>query len=153
MTIKRFRHQAKPSKGITLIEILIVLGVLAVLMSFTMPSVSKAAIKAEVSAAVENMQFSLQMARTVSRASESALVMHISPALGDVAQTISFTSPDGERAYQPLQIQDFTMPANIVLVSESDSFVFDGSGQVQNPGRVSLVSRGDEFVSATIDVF
>ena len=152
MNIKQFRHPAELSKGITLIEILMIVGILAVFMSFAVPSVSNAAIKAEMSAAVENLQYSIQMARKVSRSTESALEMHISPALGDVAQTISFTSTDGGQVHNTLQIQDFALPADIVLVSEIDSFVFNTRGLVHNPGSVSLVSKVDESISSTIDV-
>jgi prepilin-type N-terminal cleavage/methylation domain-containing protein len=152
MNIKQFRHPAEHSKGVTLIEILIVVAVAAVLMSFAVPSVSNAAIKAEMSAAFENLQYSLQMARKVSRTTESALEMHISPAVGDAAQTITFTSPDGGGIRNNLQIQAFTMPAGIVMVSEHDSFIFDSRGLVQDPGSISLVSRADESVSSIIDV-
>jgi prepilin-type N-terminal cleavage/methylation domain-containing protein len=152
MNIKQLRHPAETSKGVTLIEILMVIGVVAVLMSFAVPSVSNAAIKAEMSAAIENLQYSLQIARKVSRTTESALEMHISPVMGDIAQTITFTSPKGDKIHNTLQIQDYTMPSDIVMVSERESFIFDSRGLVQNPGSVSLVSKADESVSRTIDV-
>jgi len=152
MNIKQFRHPAEPSKGITLIEILMVLGVLAVLTSFAVPSVSNAAIKAEMSTAVENVQYSIQMARRVSRTTESALEMQISPVLGDAAQTITFASKSGSRVDPSALIQSYTLPADIVLVSESDTFVFDARGLVNTPGSVSLVSKVDETISTTIEI-
>jgi type II secretory pathway pseudopilin PulG len=152
MKTKQLRQPASHSKGITLIEILLVIGLLVVLLSFAMPSVSGAAIKAEMTSTLENVDYSLQMARKVARATESRVVMNISAAQPDTAQVISFTSPGKNGAANPIQIQDFSLPDDVVLISDHDSFVFDGRGLVENPGRVILVSRVDEAVTTTINV-
>lgn len=152
MKIKQFRHSAHHSKGVTLIEILMVVGVLVILLSFAMPSVSDAAIKAEMNAAAENVQYSLQMARKAARSTESEWTMHVSPALEDSVQTITFTASGNSINSQGFRIQDFTMPGGIALVSNQDSFVFDGRGLVRNPGRVLLVSREDENVTTVIEI-
>lgn len=152
MKIKQLRHPASHARGITLIEMLMVVGVLVILMSFAMPSVSNATIKAEMRAAVENVQYSLHLARKVARSTESELVMHISPVLQGAPQTISFTSPNGENTRNVMQIQDFALPEEIVLVSDQEAFFFDHRGLVKNPGSVSLVSRDDETVTTAIDV-
>lgn len=152
MKIKQFRHPASHAKGVTLVEILMVVGVLVILMSFAMPSVSNATIKAEMSAAVENVQYSLHLARKVARSAETGVVMHISPILQEAPQTISFTSPDLKRARNVVQIQDFTLPETIVLVSDQEAFLFDQRGLVKNPGSISLVYRDDETVTSAIDV-
>jgi Tfp pilus assembly protein FimT len=152
MNIKQLRHPASHSKGITLIEILLVIGLMVILLSFAMPSVSGAAIKAEMNSTFENVQYSMQMARKVARTTESTVVMNISPAMPDAAQTITFTSPGKNGAKSGLQIQDFTIPADVVLVSDHDSFVFDNRGLVENPGSVMLVSKVDEAVTSTIEI-
>ena len=152
MNIKQFRHSACHSKGVTLIEILMVIGVLVVLLSFAMPSVSDAAIKAEMNAAAENVQYSLQMARKAARSSESEWTMHVSPAVEDSVQTITFTAAGENVSGRGIRIQDFTLPGGIALVSNQDSFVFDGRGLVRNPGRVLLVSREDENVTKVIEI-
>jgi prepilin-type N-terminal cleavage/methylation domain-containing protein len=152
MKTQPFRHPAYRSKGVTLIEILMVVGVLVILLSFAMPSVSDAAIKAEMSAATENVQYSLQMARKAARRTESEWTMHVSPALENSAQSITFTSSGGSVNSQGIQLQDFTLPGGIALVSNQDSFVFNGRGLVQNPGRILLVSREDENVTTVIEI-
>lgn len=152
MKNKQLRHPASHSKGITLIEILLVVGLLVVLLSFAMPSVSGAAVKAEMNATFENVQYSLQMARKVARATESTVVMNISAEQPGAAQVISFTTPGKNGAAGQLQIQDFSVPQDVVLISDHDAFVFDDRGLVENPGEVMLVSKVDESVSTTIDV-
>jgi type II secretory pathway pseudopilin PulG len=152
MKTREMRHSASHSKGITLIEILLVIGLMVILLSFAIPSVSSAAIKAEMDSTFENVQYSLQMAQKVARSTESKVVMNISPATQDTAQTITFTSRGKNGASSNLQIQDFRIPDDVVLVSDHDSFVFDGRGLVENPGSVTLVSKVDETITSTIDV-
>lgn len=139
-------------KGITLIEILLVLGLLAILASFAVPSVSGAVGKAEMKSALENIQYSLQTARRTARMTETEVSMHISPAEQEITQTITFWSPRKGGASNKLQIQDFTLPPDIVLISDQDSFSFDERGLVEEPGRILLVSKVDESITSTIDI-
>ena len=140
------------TKGITLIEILLVLGMLAILLSFAVPSVSGAVSKAEMRSTVENIQYSLQVAKRTARMNETGVSMHISPAGQEKAQVITFSSPGKSGASKHLQIQDFTLPADIVLISDHDAFVFDEQGLVEEPGRILLVSKLDESVRSTMDI-
>lgn len=128
-----------------------VLGLLAILLSFAMPSVSGAVSKAEMKSTLENVQYSLQAARKTARMTESPVSMNISPSGPETTQTITFSSP-GKSADSKLHVQDFSLPPEITLISDQDSFVFDERGLVENPGRILLVSAVDENVTSTIDV-
>jgi len=139
-------------KGITLIEILLVLGLLTILLSFAVPSVSGAVSKAEMKSTSENIQYSLQVARRTARMTETGVSMHISPTGQEMIQTITYSSPGKDGASNHLQIQDFMLPPDIVLISDRDSFLFDERGLVEVPGRILLVSRVDESVTSTIDI-
>ena len=139
-------------KGVTLIEILLVLGLLAILLSFAVPSVSSAVNKAEMESTLENIQYSLQLARRTARVTETEVTMHISPVDQEITQIITFSSPGKGGSGNHLQIQDFTLPPDIVLVSDHDSFLFDKRGLVKEPGRILLVSTVDESVTSTMDV-
>jgi len=152
MKTAHLRHPASRSKGITLIEILLVTGLMVILLSFAIPSISGATIKAEMDSTYENVQYSVQMARRVARSTESTVVMNVSPATQGSAQTIAFTSPGTNGNGSNLQIQDFSIPDNVVLVSDHDSFAFDERGLVKNPGQVKLISKVDENITSTIEV-
>ena len=140
------------AKGITLIEILLVLGLLAILVSFAVPSVSGAVSKAEMKSTLENIQYSLQVARRTARVTETEVSMHISPVEQETTQSITFSSPGKSGASNNLHIQDFTLPPDIVLISDQDSFIFDERGLVEEPGHILLVSKGDESITSTIDI-
>ena len=93
------RNPASNSKGISLIEILLGLAVLVILLSFAVPSVSGAAVKAEMSATLENVHYSIQAARQTARINESAIAMNISAGNEQrPIQTISFSSANRKKA-------------------------------------------------------
>jgi len=152
MKTKQLRHPASYSKGITLIEIMLVIGLLVILLSFAIPSVSGAATRAEMDSTFENVQYSLHMARKMARATESRVMVFIPPSSLNQAQSITFTSPGKNGQHNSLQIQDFKIPEEIVLVSEQDTFVFDRRGLVENPGKVMLVAKSDDSITSTIEV-
>lgn len=79
-------------------------------------------------------------------------MVFIPPSSLNQAQTMTFTSPGKNGQNNSLQIQDFKIPEEIVLVSEQDTFVFDRRGLVENPGRIMLVSRSDDSMSSTLEV-
>lgn len=142
----------KRCQGITLIEILLVVGLLVVLLSFAVPSMSGAAIKTEMTATQEHVEYSLQTARRTARMSESSVQMNISPAEGDTPQLITFSAPGQRGSVIVQQIQDYNMPRDIALVSDQESFLFDERGLVSNPGQIQLVSKIDESITLSIDV-
>jgi Tfp pilus assembly protein FimT len=143
----------KRSQGITLIEILLVVGLLVVLLSFAVPSINGAAIKAEMTAAQEHVEYSLQTARRTARMSESPVEMNISPVESSgTPQLVTFSAPGKRGSGSVQQIQDYSMPPDIALVSSQESFLFDRRGLVSNPGQIQLVSKVDESITSIIDV-
>lgn len=152
MNNKTLRAPALHSRGITLVEILLVLGVLVIILSFAMPSVSSAVSKTELKATAENVQYSLRVARKTARLTESAVSVHISSPDQGAAQTITVSSPDKHLAGSNLQNQDYTLPPEILLISDHDSFYFDEKGLVEKPGRILLLSKLDEELTTTIYV-
>jgi Tfp pilus assembly protein FimT len=150
-TIK-LNHAPAHCRGITIIEILMVLGVLALFLSFALPSASSSANRAELRAAVENVNYSLHTARNLARSSESGVRVQISAATEKQSQTISFSATDERRTKLIEHLQNFTLPSEIAAVSDHDTFTFDHRGLVETPGQILLVSRADESVRSVITV-
>lgn len=146
------RSPSSNSKGVSLIEILLGLAVLVILLSYAMPSVSGAAIKAEMSVALENIQFSIKAARQTARINEAAIVMHV-PAGDDGSepQTISFASASKKKV-PAVRIPDFNLPPEIMMISDRESFVFDERGLAESPGTILLVSTSNESITSSIAV-
>jgi Tfp pilus assembly protein FimT len=162
MNVKALSNPVSRSRGITLVEILLILSLLIILLSFAMPTVGSATARAELKATVENVQYSVSAARNVARMTESSVAMNVQSSLTDQVQTITFSRP-GESmtaqgdakisgGTQGLGLQEYRLPEGIRLVSDHERFVFDPRGLVGETGRILLVSTADESISAAVDV-
>jgi Tfp pilus assembly protein FimT len=162
MNVKALSHPVSRSRGITLVEILLILSLLVILLSFAMPSVGSATARAELKATVENVQYSVSAARNVARMTESSVAMNVHSSPADLVQTITFsrpgesmTAPGGAKELggtQGLGLQEYRLPEGIRLESDHERFVFDPRGLVGEAGRILLVSTADESISAAVDV-
>jgi prepilin-type N-terminal cleavage/methylation domain-containing protein len=139
-------------RGITLVEILIAISVLVILVAFALPSAGTAAARAEMKAALENLEYSVGTARNVARLTESSISLHIETSPGDASPLIRFSGQDGRRAKSSPDIQEYQLPESIQLVADRDHFVFDPRGLVDEPGRILLVSVIDDELRATLDI-
>jgi type II secretory pathway pseudopilin PulG len=141
-------------QGITLIEILLILGFLAILTSFAVPSISTATARADMRAASETLQYSIQSARNTARMTESKVTMSIlEEEQRGQSQRITFAvSGPGLKALGQAGLQDDRLPVDIKLVSDYSSYEFDGRGIVENPGVITLVSRTDESLFTSLEV-
>ena len=121
-------------RGVTLIEIMLMVGLGIIIASFALPSMSNATARADMRVASENMRYSIRMARSTAIMTESNVTMNIEEQ-GEGGQRITFS---GSGSVQP-ELQDDRLPENILLMSDQMSYEFDGRGIVQNPG---LSTRG-----------
>jgi Tfp pilus assembly protein FimT len=166
MNVNALSNPVSRSRGITLVEILLVISLLVILLSFAMPTVGNATARAELKATVENVQYSVAAARNAARMTESSLALNIESSPAENVQKITFSRPQGHKGAHGqgahgqgaqggahgLGLQEYRLPEGILLVSEHEQFVFDPRGLVGEAGRIMLVSAADESISATIDV-
>ena len=146
--MKNLAHSNPPnrSRGITLVEILLIIALLVILLSFAMPSVGGAAARAEMTATVENVQHSMQSARKMARMNEAPVSVIFDAPAGMESGNITFESKSRTG------ILDYALPEDVMLIADQDAFLFDERGLVQNPGKIILVSRVDETISTTLEV-
>ena len=146
-----FNHRCR---GVSLIEILLILGFLVIIASFAIPSTSNATARADMRAASENLQFSIRIARNTARMTESKVTMNIlEEEPGGQSQRITFSvAGPGQKDQGQAGLQEERLPADIKLVSDYRSYEFDGRGIVQNPGVITLVSKSDESLNISFDL-
>ena len=143
-------------QGITLIEILMILGVLIVIVSFAAPSVSGATARADMRAASENLHYSIRIARNTARMDESIVTMNLLDGGDEVGYRITFSESESaaQLSEQPAPeqpgLQDYQFNKEIKVVSDFPSFEFDSRGIVKNPGQITLISMTDESVTTQI---
>jgi len=137
------------SRGFSVIEILIALGVLVVFLAFATPSLKSASAKTELRAAVENLQFSVRTARNTARQLETDVVMRFNINPLEERNSVTFTLPAGKVKPASL-LQDFQFSPGIRLVSDSPVLHFDSRGMLGQPVQVVLVSNQYEDVNRTL---
>jgi len=142
-------HPRFRSAGLTLVEILMVISVLVIILSFALPSMTVATARAELKAANENVEYTIGAARSLARRMESPVVLDIQPSADGASQRVSLSMSAHD---MPPGLQDYQLPESIEIVADHPSFTFDDRGVVQNPGRILLVARSDNSVSAELQL-
>jgi prepilin-type N-terminal cleavage/methylation domain-containing protein len=153
--LKQFMKKNLKSRcqGITLIEILLVLGLLGIIVSFAAPAISNATAKAEIQAAAENIQYSIRIARNTARMTESNVSMNIlaGPDSGNQRITFSVANSAANAPGRP-GLQEYPLDGDFILVSDFPSYEFDGRGIVRNPGLIILAARDDKSLTMNFTV-
>lgn len=138
-------------RGISVIEILMALAVVAIILSFATTTFGKAAHKKEVLVAAEGVDFSVRSARNVARGMETPVLMHFNTSPDDALHSISFSLPDrAASATAESPLQDFVLPADIHLSVSQAVIRFDGRGLLEAPLNIELVSTLDASASETL---
>jgi type II secretory pathway pseudopilin PulG len=152
MNVRMSSNPAVRARGITLVEILLVLSLLVILLAFALPSSGSATARAEMQAAVENLEYSVDTARNVARLAESDIILEIATPSGEAAQRIRFSRSTLRPRQGGPEIPEYLLPEGIRAVSTQKRFVFDARGLVEQPGRIVLVSRDDDSITSTIEI-
>jgi len=140
-------------QGITLIEILLVMGLLVLIVSFASPSISSATTRAEMQAVAENIQYSIRIARNTARMTESDVKLNVHAEPDAINHRISFSVSDkAVAALGQTGLQEYPLDGDFVLQSDFEAYEFDGRGIVKNPGQIILAARGDESISTIFKV-
>ena len=136
------------SRGISVLEILIALCMLVVIVSFAAPTLSSVNAKADLQAAVANMEFSIDAARNTARVLETPVVMNFHNDRKLKQNYITFSMPQrSEQLQADNSLQRYDLPAGIRIVSDQTVIQFDSRGLLEAPVQLLLASQADEDVS------
>ncbi len=147
------KHCSPPARhrGITLVEILMVIALLIIILSFALPSVGSMTARAEMQAAVENVEYSIDSARKLARLTETPVALDIRSAQGGV-HSIGIAALQGGAAAQAPGAQDYSLPPGIELETTAERYVFDARGLVEAPGTIVLSHVDDASLSTMLSI-
>jgi len=137
-------------QGVTLIEILLVVGLLVILISFASPTISNATTRTQMRAEAENIQYSIRIARNTARMNETEVSMNVHTEAGADKHRISFDVSGNTE--QRTGLQGYELDGDFLLVSDYSHYKFDSRGFVKNPGEIVLTARDDETVTRSFTV-
>jgi prepilin-type N-terminal cleavage/methylation domain-containing protein len=142
----RLRFQAR---GITLIEVLMVVSVLLIIAWFAIPSVGNLTARAEMTAAVENVRYSIDSARKLARRTESPVVLSVAYIPGHDGQEITLRRQQDDPS---ATVQNYRLPDEVAVQAAPETLTFDRRGLAEQSGRLLLVSKVDEHITEIITV-
>jgi len=138
-------------RGITAVEILIVLGMLAVIMTFFANSFTRTTSQADLLIAVEGVNFSVQSARNTARELETEVLMHLNTGQAGGSHSIGFSYPNRNEALSSENLlQEFVLPADIRMMADDPVIAFDARGLVEKPTSLLLVSQSAEAMKESV---
>ncbi len=140
-------------RGVTAVELLIVLGMMAVIITFFANSFTRATNKADLLVAIEGVNFSVQSARNMARQLETEVVMHLNTATAGENHSINFSYPDRNEALNSGNLlQEFVLPSDIQLITDESVISFDAKGLVAKPTNLLLISQSEESMQESVFV-
>lgn len=126
-------------KGITTVEIMVVVATIGVLLSLSTSYAGRATAQAELTVAGEQVLDAMHIARNLSRSSESSLVLSLSRQTDDSGYRISIAPPEGQHTRPNLiDVPEIDLPDNVIVLSENMTFIFDHRGLVEPTGSIDL---------------
>ncbi len=138
----------KSSKGLSLIEVLVLLAVLAVLLAFADPMLRDNSARSSVKEATVQVALALHNARNSARAGNTPVTVVIST--NPSHNTLLFEYPkDGSSGTVP-SLLPVTLPADISVSSDTTAVTFDPQGTVSTGGFIRLTSSSDTNFYATV---
>lgn len=140
------RLQALPRQaGITVLEVLIAVGLLAVLISFASPSLSGAAARAEFKASVEHMELNLRIARNAARQNNTTVTMHLNNADQQIHHSVTYSMEgQAEDSAEASALLAWEFPESVRIRSSAPKVRFDFRGVAEESVQLELVSLHDD---------
>ncbi|MEJ2401950.1 MAG: hypothetical protein P8Y52_11235 [Xanthomonadales bacterium] len=137
------RTRNHPARGITAIELLIIISVLGIVIVFAAPVVSSAFWTSEVDQAVRATEKSVSDARTLARLYKTNVIVHID-AGEERPASITVSIPSRHRDVDIGDLREQVTLSDDVEVLGGDVRVeFNPDGEVDLPAMVMLTSRLD----------
>ena len=130
-----------PTKGLTAIELLIVVGIVAVLVVFASPILSSMIWKSELEQAIEITEASVKQARDTARFYSMDVMMHLQAGENREQPSITLSIPAMRRDAVLNDVkEEFALPIGIQIVSDERIVHFDPAGEVERPAHVKIIS-------------
>ena len=136
------RTTGHAEKGMTALELLITVSVVAVLVAFTAPLISSLKSKSELEQAIEITESSVEQARATARIYKTDVLMRLEMDEQKKLQYIVISIPALKRDLALNEVkEDFALPSGFQALIDGETIRFDPKGEVEMPVVVTVVSN------------
>jgi Tfp pilus assembly protein FimT len=136
------RNITHPAKGLTAIELLITVGIVAVVVVFASPILSSMIWKSELDQAIEITESSVKQARETARFYAVDVMLQLQTDENREQQSITLSIPAMRKDAVLNEVkEEFVLPVGIQIISDERTVHFDSAGEVEWPAHVTIVSN------------
>jgi prepilin-type N-terminal cleavage/methylation domain-containing protein len=136
------RTTLAPAKGLTAIELLIVISIVALLVAFAAPMIKTMSPKSEFEQAIEITEASVEQARWTARFYKAEVLLRLETDENQKQHAITLSVPKMRKDLVLNEVKErFPLPTGIQIVSEDTVIIFDPNGEVELPAHLLISSN------------
>ena len=137
-----------PAKGLTAIELLIIISIVALVVAFAAPMIKTMSSKSEFEQAIEITEASVEQARWTARFYKTEVLLRLETGENQKQHSITLSVPQMQKDLVLNEVkEEFPLPIGIQLVSDDTIIRFDPAGQVELPAHILVSSNQAEYKS------
>lgn len=135
-------------KGLTAIELLIIISIVALVVAFATPMIKTLSSKSEFEQAIEITEASVKHARWTARFYKTEVLLRLEADENQQQHAITLSVPKMQQDLVLNEVKErFPLPIGIQIVSDDTIIRFDPTGQVKLPAHILLSSNQAEYKS------
>ncbi len=149
------QHSSKRNRGITLIELMISLGVMAILLALATPAMQDVGARSDIKEATDGVVRAFRVAKNAARLSSTNVAVTFTTNQSPNTITFAFVAyldvnntNISANGLQKLPAID--LPAKISVSSDTTVFVFDSMGMIDATGTITLASTINSAHASTV---
>jgi len=139
------RTKLAPAKGLTAIELLIVISIVALLVAFAAPMIKTMSPKSEFEQAIEITEASVEQARWTARFYQTEVLLRLETDENQKRHSITLSVPKMQKDLVLNEVkEEFPLPNGIQIISDDTVILFDPHGEVELPAHLLISSNQAE---------
>jgi len=147
------RKGIAPAKGLTAIELLIVISIVALLVAFAAPMIKTMSPKSEFEQAIEITEASVEQARWTARFYKAEVLLSLENDENQKQHSITLSVPQMQKDLVLNEVkEEFPLPNGIQIISDETIIRFNPAGEVELPAYILVSSSQAENESRQLVV-
>ena len=147
-------HVRKSHLGVTLIELLVALSVLAILLAFASPALRNTGARADIKQATDQVAQAFRTAKNTARINNSNVTLTLTTngsanTISLVIVNCSVADEAANRCQQPLPVQ---LPNQVSVTAATSVFTYNPLGMIDATGTIALASTVNSDFASSVAV-
>jgi len=142
-----------PGKGLTAIELLIIISIVALVVAFAAPMMKAMSPKSEFEQAIEITEASVEQARWTARFYKAEVFLRLETDENREQHSITLSVPKMQKDLVLNEVKEsFSLPIGIQIDSDNTIIHFDSTGEVELPAQILISSNQADYKSRLLVV-